>query len=137
MKKYALAVARCRRRLGRYTARVSGMLETLALCVGGETYPLVERVLGLVEKKRQLALVAATDMLMSAALTAEENEALTVCTNGEGSRRAAVRLGLPREEILRRARRALDKCCDVLKKQEVSCEDFIYTLPSEMEKALG
>lgn len=134
MRKYAITVARCRRFLKRYERKLDRLINGLAILPSGETYPLAEQLIALVEQKCRLVQIAEAERLMTADLTAEENDALTICVCGEGSRRAARRLGVRREDIMRSARRALDKCCKTLAGLDFSCEGFVSEFYGEMVK---
>lgn len=131
MNEYAIAILKARPRLEQAEEKLQAKLERLACGMCGETTEVIDKMLEVIDLKRQLTDIAEAYRRIESCLTGNELTALTERLNGEHEESIAEELGVCRNTVRITLERAGYKCDGVItamKKSGLDPTDFAQML---------
>ena len=131
MNEYAIAILKARPRLEQAEEKLQAKLERLACGMCGDTMEVIDKMLTIIDMKRQLVDVAEAYSRMSACMTKNELTALTEKLKGVRDESIAEELGVCRNTVRALVERAGYKCDGAVTARKKSGLD-----PTEFTEAL-
>ncbi len=131
MNEYAVAILKAYPRLERAEEKLQARIERLASSMSGETVWVIDRILALIETKRQLIDIAEAYRRLSSSMTESELTVLKDKVGGMQEESISDELGVCRNTVRAMIERAAKKCENVVFAMKKSGLD-----PDEFKEAL-